>query len=373
MGGNPQPAPPVRYVPFDEDVLGALMPLHLQVSATGHITSVGPTLKKLRPDEELLGQRLLEVFEIKRPLHIDSFRDLLDHDGCVIRTKFRHGHKLGMKGLFVPLTPHPPMLPDRREEGAAAPVLRPVPRGSMGRIAQEPRGALINLSLGVNVVEAVHRYSLSNADFAPADPTVDMLYLIEAKSVALEESKRLNARLEDARVEAEAQAFTDTLTNLQNRRSMDAHLQQLERSGLPFGLMHLDLDYFKQVNDTYGHGAGDHVLKYVAGVLQDETRAGDLVARVGGDEFVLIIKGCVDLVVLEGIAWRIISRLEEPIAYGNDMCRISASIGTTLSSYYSTPAADRMLNDADRALYSSKDQGRARHTIFDPALFDATN
>ncbi|RLJ59333.1 diguanylate cyclase [Litoreibacter meonggei] len=360
---------PAQYVPIAPDALGALMPMHMHVSSTGHIMSAGPTLAKLRPDETLIGKRLLEVFEIKRPLHILEFSDLLEHGSCLVRTKFRYGHRLGMKGLFVPLSARHPLLPDRRVTGEAWPVLRPIAPGVMNA----PQGALLNLSLGVNVVEAVQRYNLSSADFAPADPTVDMLYLIEAKSIALEESKRLNSRLEGARVEAEQQAYTDTLTGLQNRRSMDSLLRHLEASGEPFGLMHLDLDHFKQVNDTFGHGAGDHVLKVVAGVLQDETRASDLVARVGGDEFVLIFNGAIDLTVLEGIAWRIISRLEEPILYDGDLCRISASIGTTLSSFYSAPAADRMLNDADRALYTSKDQGRARHTVFSPELFDAVN
>lgn len=371
MSDEQAPVTPVRYVPFEQDVLGVLMPMHLHVSPTGHILSVGPTLAKLRPNENLVGQRLLEVFEVKRPLHILHFSDLLGQGSCLIRTKFRHGHKLGMKGLFVPLAASVPMMPDRRGNGGALPVLRPTGQWPAAGAEAKPTGALVNLSLGVNVVEAVQVYNLSSADFAPADPTVDMLYLIEAKSVALEESKRLNARLEGARVAAEVQAYTDTLTGLQNRRSMDMLLHQLEGSALSFGLMHLDLDYFKQVNDTFGHGAGDHVLKHVASVLQDETRTGDMVARVGGDEFVLIFRECVDLTVLEGIAWRIISRLEEPIAYGNDLCRISASIGTTLSSFYDKPAADRMLNDADRALYSSKDNGRACHTVFDPAQFDA--
>lgn len=344
------------------------MPMHIHLSATGHILSVGPTLAKLRPDQNIVGQRFLEVFEIKRPLRVQNFGDLLENGCCLVRCKFRHGHKLGMKGLFVPVPSQHALLPDRRGAGDSAPVLRP---SGNPKPTQEPCGALLNLSLGVNVVEAVQIYNLSSADFAPADPTVDMLYLIEAKSIALEESKRLNARLEGARVTAEEQAYTDTLTGLQNRRSMDSLLHQLESSRQPFGLMHLDLDHFKQVNDTFGHGAGDQVLKHVAGVLQDETRSGDLVARVGGDEFVLIFRGCVDLTVLEGIANRIIASLEKPISYEGNQCRISASIGTTLSSFYAVPDADRMLNDADRALYTSKDQGRACHTVFDPQQFDA--
>ncbi|MEP3346436.1 MAG: diguanylate cyclase [Litoreibacter sp.] len=356
---------PARLVFMESGVLGALMPMHLHVSATGHIDSVGPTLAKLRPDETLLGRRFLEVFEVKRPLHVLNFADLLEQQRCPVRLRFRHGDRLGLKGLFVPQNTPNVTFPERRggaHDGQASVKAEP----SRKTMAAGLTGALVNLSLGVSVVEAVQRYNLSSADFAPADPTVDMLYLIEAKSIALEESKRLNARLEGARVEAEEQAYSDTLTGLQNRRAMDRTLKYLENAGQPFGLMHLDLDYFKQVNDTYGHGAGDQVLKHVAGVLLDEIRSGDLVARVGGDEFVLIFKGRVSLTVLEGIAWRIIARLEEPIAYGDDTCQISASIGTTLSSFYDNPVADRMLNDADQALYTSKDKGRACHTVFNP-------
>ena len=69
----------VNYVPFEQNALAALMPMHMHVSPTGHVMSVGPTLAKLRPDENLVGQRLLEILEIKRPLHILQFRDLMDH------------------------------------------------------------------------------------------------------------------------------------------------------------------------------------------------------------------------------------------------------------------------------------------------------
>ena len=225
---------------------------------------------------------------------------------------------------------------------------------------------LVNLSLGISVVEAVRLHGLSSADFAPSDPTVDMLYVIEAKSVALDASRRLNERLKGAKTAAEEQALTDMLTGLRNRRAMEAELPRLVRAGTPFGLMHLDLDYFKQINDTMGHSAGDHVLRHVASVLMAETRNSDLVARVGGDEFVMIVSDCVDLTTLDRIACRIISNLEQPSLFEGRWCRVSASIGTTLSSYYSGDDIHRMLSDADIALYMSKDRGRARHTFFKP-------
>lgn len=313
-----------------------LMPLHLQVSNLGHILHMGPTMQKICAGLNGDGSRVLEMFELKRPSHIHTFGDLIKMNSGRIRMRLRNGPDYMFKGLFVYLEAEDRML--------------------------------INLSLGVSVVEAVSEFDLSSVDFAHSDPTVDMLYLIEAKSVALDESKRLNARLEGAKSVAEEQAFTDTLTGLKNRRASDSLLDKLETSDAQFGLMHLDLDYFKQVNDTLGHAAGDYVLQHVAKVLKSATRAEDLVARVGGDEFVLIFKDCVDLAVLDQIATRIISQLEDPIEFEGEQCRISASIGTTLSSFYADPRADEMMNDADQALYTSKDRGRARHTVFEPSV-----
>ena len=312
-----------------------LMPLHLQVSSIGHIIHMGPTLKKICGGLQVDEARVLEVFEVKRPSKIKTFGDLIQLGSGRIRMVMRSRPSYVLKGLFVYLDHEDRML--------------------------------INLSLGTSVVEAVAEFDLTSADFAHSDPTVDMLYLIEAKSVALEESKRLNSRLQGAKSVAEEQAYTDTLTGLKNRRASDSFLEQLEAAGATFGLMHLDLDYFKQVNDTLGHAAGDYVLKHVARVLKAATRIEDLVARVGGDEFVLIFKDCVDLDILDQIATRIITQLEHPIEFEGHTCRISASIGTTLSSFYDVARADEMMNDADVALYSSKEQGRARHTVFQPS------
>ncbi|MFY0690671.1 MAG: GGDEF domain-containing protein [Paracoccaceae bacterium] len=314
--------------------LDALMPLHLRVDAGGIITHVGPTMAKLHPERALTGMQFLDVFELRRPVNTPDFQTLWRHGCCGVKLRFRKGEQFGLKGLFTRL--------DGTSHG------------------------LVNLSLGISVLEAVRCHNLVAADFAPSDPTVDMLYLIEAKTAALEESKRLNQRLQGAKVAAEEQAFSDTLTGLKNRRALDHLLARMARGSTPFGLMTLDLDYFKQVNDTFGHAAGDHVLQKVAQILVSETRSGDMVARVGGDEFILAFQDCVDPRILNSIAARIISRLEQPIDYDGQSCRISASIGITLSSFYADPLPEQMLGDADMALYWSKHKGRACHTIFDP-------
>lgn len=143
-------------------------------------------------------------------------------------------------------------------------------------------GAFLNLSFGIGVAEAVRRHALTVEDFAATDLTVEMLYLVEAKTAVMDELRNLNRRLQGAKVAAEEQALTDQLTGLRNRRALDLQMKALIRLGASFGLMHIDLDFFKQVNDTLGHAAGDHVLREVARVLTQETRATDMAARVGG-------------------------------------------------------------------------------------------
>ncbi|MEL7183095.1 MAG: GGDEF domain-containing protein, partial [Pseudomonadota bacterium] len=136
-----------------------------------------------------------------------------------------------------------------------------------------------------------------------------------------------------------------------------------DRRSKTYALMHLDLDFFKSVNDTYGHAAGDCVLEKVGIILREQVRSDDLVARVGGDEFVLVFNNCDDVGLMQRIAQRIIARLEEPISFEGNTCRISGSIGITLSSYYADPSPTRMMAEADAALYASKKNGRSRATV----------
>lgn len=323
---------PIRSVALDMHALDRLMPMHLLISPTGHIQRAGPTLAKLRPDAEFAGRRFLEIFELRRPRSdIPGKDDLARLVGCKLRLVFRNEPRTALKGILVEM-PGTDML-------------------------------MVNLSFGISVVEAIRDYALSSNDFAPTDLTVEMLYLFEAKTIVMEESRDLNLRLDQARKSAEQQAGTDALTGLKNRRAMDQVLAGLVISRTGFGLMHLDLDFFKQVNDTFGHAAGDEILKFAADILLDETRAVDLVARVGGDEFVLIFVGLVDTDQLIVIAERIVARLEQPIEYQGNSCAVSGSIGITTSEFYEKPDPDRMLSDADVALYASKHKGRACATL----------
>lgn len=308
--------------------LASLMPMHLILDDDGIIRQVGPTLQKMRADQPLVGQPFLEVFALRRPRGDVPLDRLMTDAGTQLHLAFRAPPCTTLKGM------------------------------SLGRGAQG--GAIVNLSFGISVVEAVAIYGLTVGDFAVTDLAVEMLYLVEAKSAVTAELRKLNHRLQGAKHAAEEQAFTDTLTGLKNRRAMDQVLGRLVDEGHPFGLMHLDLDFFKQVNDSFGHAAGDYVLQQVATILTSETRRHDTVVRFGGDEFVLIFDGLVKTDVLNRIALRIIERLEEPISFNGDTCRISASIGTAISTQYTRPDPETMLHDADMALYRSKRLGRAQ-------------
>ena len=317
-------------------LLDALCPMHLRLNATGHVCHAGPTLQKLRPDTPFVGLRFMELFELRRPRTVTSMEGLLKSAFVKLHMRFRDQPQTALNG-----------------------VLAPLPDG---------QGAIVNLSFGISLVDAVRDYALTGTDFAATDLAIEMLYLVEAKSAAMEASRTLNLRLQGAMIAAEEQAYTDTLTGLKNRRAMDHVLDRLIAAKNQFALMNIDLDYFKAVNDTLGHAAGDHVLQKVARIMVEETRAEDTVARVGGDEFVIIFDGVTTREMLQTVAQRIISKLEQPMPFGDQMCNISASCGTVLSQSYDEPEAAQLHADADLALYASKNAGRARHSFFTPNM-----
>jgi len=326
----------------DTQALDVLCPMHLVMDASGRITHPGPTLVKMRPGHELKGKQFLDLFEVKRPHAILSMGDFRGIAPQKLHLKLRDAPHTALKGIMV-------------QAG-----------GDTDQI-------IVNLSFGISIVDGVRDFALTNADFAATDLAIEMLYLVEAKTAAMEASYRLNTRLQGAKIAAEEQAYTDTLTGLKNRRALNTVLNRLIEARSSFAVMHIDLDYFKTVNDTLGHAAGDHVLQTVARIMVDETRAQDLVARVGGDEFTVVLPDVRSEDILRRVGKRIIERLEEPMPYQGSDCRISASIGTVWIQSGDTPTLEDLLSDADVALYASKNAGRATQTLYTPELRDAAN
>jgi diguanylate cyclase (GGDEF)-like protein/PAS domain S-box-containing protein len=170
------------------------------------------------------------------------------------------------------------------------------------------------------------------------------------------------------------QANFDTLTDLPNRRMFLDRLQQeikkYVRSKLPVALMLIDLDQFKEVNDTLGHAVGDSLLKDAGDRIRSCVRETDTVARLGGDEFTVILPGVADCNSVDNIARKIIGRLAEPFQLENDLVYVSASVGITL---YPNDAnnIDDLMKNADQSMYVAKKNGRNRYSYYTKSLQEA--
>lgn len=160
------------------------------------------------------------------------------------------------------------------------------------------------------------------------------------------------------------QAVTDNLTGLPNRRllmdRMAQSLAQARRTQRGIAVLYLDLDGFKQVNDSLGHAAGDELLRQVAARLSAAVRAGDTVARLGGDEFVVLLDPCDTVQDAEVVAGKVINSLPPGFKLTQGSAEVSASVGIALFPVDAMDA-EGLLGHADRGLYAAKAGGKGRH------------
>ncbi|MEH0021099.1 MAG: EAL domain-containing protein [Desulfobacter sp.] len=168
------------------------------------------------------------------------------------------------------------------------------------------------------------------------------------------------------------QAFHDALTGIPNRLLFSDQLefaiqQQRTNGNYRFSVLLIDLDRFKSVNDSLGHHAGDTLLKAVTRKIQTHLRTGDILARMGGDEFAVLLSHVQDAAQVKAIASRIRQAIESDFSIQGHEVHISASIGIVFDtcSYH---GADQLLRDADLAMYQAKDAGKARFRFFTPEM-----
>jgi diguanylate cyclase (GGDEF)-like protein len=175
------------------------------------------------------------------------------------------------------------------------------------------------------------------------------------------------AQLQASQQQLEVMAYADPLTGLPNRRCFSDELRHMGaralREGNQFTLLLIDLDHFKQVNDSLGHDAGDAVLVEAARRMKQAVREADRLARLGGDEFAVLLSNTGDYATLDAICGRIVASLAEPVPFGAQLLRISASIGA--ATYHGTgDDLEQLYKQADLALYASKDRGRNGWSLY---------
>jgi len=188
----------------------------------------------------------------------------------------------------------------------------------------------------------------------------------------LEQARQLaearNLELEVARTRIEYNALHDHLTGLPNRRFLDQRLDEWIADKVDYcAILHIDLDRFKQINDTLGHQAGDAMLVHTAQVLTSIIGGTDFVARIGGDEFLVLCDASQTQEAVTSLADRIIDTLRQPVVYDGHLCRFGASVGIAWSAD-STADAKQSLMNADIALYRAKGLGRNRYEFFTKQL-----
>ena len=320
--------------------LERMLPMHLLMAPGGSIISIGPTLRKVLGCEH---RHVTDCLTASKGRSSEPIYNLIEAAAT-------HGERLFLKMAQSP--------------GLTL-------RGHA--VASHDGAILLNLGFGIGLTDAISMAKLTDRDFAPSELAMEFLFLHEANRGVLQELSRFNQQLDAARAVAEVQAHTDPLTGLTNRRGVEIALAAAlnacrDRDVGGFALAQIDLDRFKEVNDKLGHAAGDEILCGVADILREAIRSNDTAARVGGDEFLLILRDLEDAPTLDRLARRVIERIEARMPLRVPGSRVSASIGIVLSRAYRDMPEDRILHDADIALYRSKHAGRGQVTILTKAL-----
>ena len=167
------------------------------------------------------------------------------------------------------------------------------------------------------------------------------------------------------------QAYFDPLTGLPNRRMLrdrlEHEIRKCRRDGQQLAVLFMDLDHFKEVNDTLGHDSGDQLLISAAQRIKDCLRDTDTVARMGGDEFTIILNDISDPQLLDPLLHKLLHAMEQMYQLGDEQVFVTASIGITLFPLDATEI-ETLYRNADQALYVAKGKGRNRFSYFTPAL-----
>ena len=339
---------------FDVEVSGVSIELDggsVLFNSSRDITERKRTEESLRESEE----RLRAVIE-QSPIGLAFARDgiIVDANAVYLRM-FGYDDAAQLRG--------------RKMLDQIAPQCRPAIEDRAGAAATGDQfdGTFETVGLRKDGSEFPVYVSAKRLEFKDGPSTIAFLIDITRQKISEEEIRRL--------------AFFDHLTELPNRRLLNDRLRQAliasERTGRRGALLFIDLDDFKSLNDTLGHAAGDALLQEVARRLQSCLREGDSIARMGGDEFVVILEGLSDQITVaarqtEAICQKLSAVLDRRYELGADEYQCTASIGATLFCGREGPNVD-LIKQADIAMYEAKKAGRKNLRFFDPKMQEAVS
>ena len=277
----------------------------------------------------------------------------IDPQGCCVYINNR-------QGLFFGVDP---------EMAAGQPVERVFGSGyaerHLGLNAEIQRHRTVMEDIEERLVDAHGRERVFLTTKAPLFSLRDEVSSIVTVSVDITERKDLESSLWN-------QAHYDALTGLPNRNLLHdrlAHaLSRVARDSNRVGVFYLDLDGFKDVNDAYGHGTGDRVLRACSERLAQRVRAADTLARLGGDELVAVVEDLCSTDEADAFAGKLLDGLREPIRVGGRKFQLRASVGIALSAGSGDDSPEVLLSQADAALYEAKSRGGNRWAYYRPAL-----
>lgn len=230
-------------------------------------------------------------------------------------------------------------------------------------LAPQSEGRWASLEERVFMANQANQPEQMIAALRDPDPTV-FTVVLENPGLTPRELLAAIPALDQARVER--LAHHDPLTGLPNRRlffdRLEHAIANAKRSGKRVGLLFVDLDHFKEINDELGHAIGDEVLCSIARLLSSITRGGDTVARLGGDEFIILFDQIEDGKILSGIAQKLLGHLQNRLLLGGHQVLVQASLGISLYPEHGD-TAESLVQNADKAMYSSKRDGRNRVSL----------
>lgn len=335
-------------VHLDMDVFDALSPLHIRLDPEGRIVGVGRTLRLLFGDSDIIGMAFAECFQVVTPHNVELLEAAWNCDTAIrviLRTR----------------PPAESSLPKCKLSGAAF-------------RCRDRNGALVGTALmltpGSEVPVLIERFNLKRNDLPLVDASPDVLFLVETQKQLLQDAFQMSERVETARREAERLSRSDVLTSLLNRLGLEQQMKKtLATKGRSFSMFHIDLDGFKEVNASFGHSAGDAVLKHVADTLKRELGPDDFAARFGGDEFVLVIMGC-DEKAARSRASQILDAIAAPVLWNGHALQINCCIGLFAIGAEEEIDMETVEHRANLALYEAKNSGRNTWAAFDPGWLE---